>query len=240
MKKTELLGEDIEYTVRRSSKATIPRVDVSMDGVRAVIPEGSDKDPEGLLQEKAIQVIKSKKKFDRYREEIPKRKFQEGEFFPYLGEEHNVAVSSEHSDRKVEGEKLILPADEVKDTSIKRELEKLYREKAREIIEEILERYEDLRIEYKRIKLKNQKTRWASCSSRQNLNFNWRIAMAPKDIIEYVVVHELVHLEESNHSKRFWTKVSSILPDYKERAKWLKDHSPKLVFSEEDYTSSSW
>lgn len=211
-----------------------------MDGVRAVIPQGSDKDPESLLQKKAVQVMKSKRKFDRYREEIPERKFREEEEFPYLGEKHEVVVSSEHNERKVKNNSIILPAENVEKTSIRNELEKMYKEKAREIIKEILESYEDLGIEYQKLKLKNQKTQWASCSSHKNLNFNWRIVMVPREIIEYIVVHELVHLEESNHSKRFWTKVSSILPEYKERAKWLKKHSPKLVFSENDYTSNSW
>lgn len=235
MKKTTLLGEEIEYTTRYSDEATIPRIDVSINGIRVVLPQGTDKNPESLLQEKAVQVMENKKEFDEYKEKIPEREFREGEIFPLLGEDHKVVVSSEADTCKVEEGKLILPAKKVEKSSIKEELRMLYREQARKIIEEILEKYEELDVEYGKIKLKNQKTRWASCSSRRNLNFNWRVVMAPKEIVEYIVVHELVHLEESNHTKKFWSKVASILPDYKEKAKWLEEHSPRFVFSEEDY-----
>lgn len=234
MRETELLGEKINYSVRRSERATIPRVDVSIRGIRVVIPQGLNEDPESLLQEKAVRVMNSKKEFDEYKERIPERKFREGEIFPFLGEDHELIVSSDAKENKVEGDKLVLSAKKVEETGIKEELERLYRKKAGEIIGEILQDYEDLDMNYKEVRLKNQKTRWASCSSKENLNFNWRIVMAPRDIIEYVVVHELVHLEEKSHSKKFWIKVASILPDYKEKNEWLKEHSPKLVFSEED------
>ncbi|KXA90901.1 hypothetical protein AKJ57_03200 [candidate division MSBL1 archaeon SCGC-AAA259A05] len=235
MKETTLLGEKINYTVRKSERATIPRVDVSIRGIRVVLPEGVEEDPENLLQKKAVQVVKSKKEFDDYKDKIPERRFEEGETFPLLGEDHELVVSSETEDNKIENGRMVLSAQNLKDSSIKEELENLYKKKAREIIEDILEDYQYLNVDYNKIKLKNQKTRWASCSSLKNLNFNWRIVMAPKEIIEYIVVHELVHLEEKGHSKKFWSKVASILPDYKERVKWLEEHSPKMVFSEEDY-----
>lgn len=235
MRQTTLLGEQVDYEINRSKEATIPRIDVSIRGIKVVIPQGVNKDPEGLIQEKAVQVMKSKREFDRYRKRIPEREFKEGEIFPLLGKGHEVVVSSELGENRVEDGKMILSADRVGESSIKKELQGLYRRQARNVIEEILQQYQHLDINYENIKLKNQKTRWASCSSRRNLNFNWRIVMAPQEIIEYIVVHELVHLEEKNHSKHFWMKVASILPDYKERAKWLDKHSPTLIFSEEDY-----
>ena len=72
-----------------------------------------------------------------------------------------------------------------------------------------------------RITLKNQKTRWGSCSSARNLNFNWRLVMAPIEVLDYVVVHELCHLKQMNHSKAFWNEVEKVLPDYGIRKKWL-------------------
>lgn len=81
---------------------------------------------------------------------------------------------------------------------------------------------------FSRIFIKNQKSRWGSCSSAKNLNFNWRLMMAPLFVLDYVVVHELCHLKQMNHSKEFWAEVEKVLPDYKERKKWL-DENGKLL-----------
>lgn len=82
-----------------------------------------------------------------------------------------------------------------------------------------------------RITIRNQKTRWGSCSSKKTLSFNWRLMLAPPSILDYVVVHELCHLRHMNHSAEFWHCVEQILPDYKIRRKWLKDHGNELTLS---------
>lgn len=75
---------------------------------------------------------------------------------------------------------------------------------------------------YNKVNITNAQRRWGTCSSKGNLNFSWRLIMAPLSVIDYVVVHELVHLEEKNHSKTFWTKVKMLMPDYKKYEDWLK------------------
>ncbi|MCF7906626.1 M48 family metallopeptidase [Patescibacteria group bacterium] len=81
----------------------------------------------------------------------------------------------------------------------------------------------NINIEYKNIYIKNQKTIWGSCSSNKNLNFNYKIIYIPKELREYIIVHELCHLKEMNHSKKFWNEVEKIIPDYKERRKKIKN-----------------
>lgn len=77
-------------------------------------------------------------------------------------------------------------------------------------------------VSYNRITIRNQKTRWGSCSSDHNLNFNCQLMRLPEDVVDYVVVHELCHIKQMNHSKAFWGEVEKILPDYRERRKYLK------------------
>lgn len=82
---------------------------------------------------------------------------------------------------------------------------------------------------YTNISIRNQKTRWGSCSQTGTLCFNYRLMMAPPAVIDYVIVHELCHLTYMNHSKAFWGKVQSILPDYTKSRQWLKEHGHELT-----------
>lgn len=84
-------------------------------------------------------------------------------------------------------------------------------------------------VTYGRITIRNQRTRWGSCSSKGNLNFNCLLMLCPPEIRDYVVVHELCHRREMNHSPRFWAEVEKILPDYKEKQKWLKENGGRLI-----------
>ena len=87
----------------------------------------------------------------------------------------------------------------------------------------------EMGVSYGRITIRSQKTRWGSCSSKGNLNFNCLLALVPPDVLDYIVVHELCHRKELNHSERFWTEVGKVLPDYKIRKKWLKDNGANLI-----------
>ena len=82
-------------------------------------------------------------------------------------------------------------------------------------------------VTYGRISIREQKTRWGSCSTKGNLNFNWKLVLMPPEILDYVVVHELAHRIQMNHSAAFWAEVGKILPDYKERRQWLKVNGQK-------------
>ncbi len=104
-----------------------------------------------------------------------------------------------------------------------------YREQARKIFEERAAFYLPLTGgHYNTISVRDQKSRWGSCSSRGTLSFNYRLIFAPPVILDYVVVHELCHLTHMNHSKEFWDKVASVMPDYKIHRQWLKDHGQEL------------
>ena len=84
-------------------------------------------------------------------------------------------------------------------------------------------------VTYGRITIRNQKSRWGSCSAKGNLNFNVGLLLAPPEVLDYVVVHELCHRKEMNHSPKFWAEVSKLIPDYKQHEKWLKDNGRAII-----------
>lgn len=77
---------------------------------------------------------------------------------------------------------------------------------------------------YKSVKVNEAKTRWGSCGGNDSLNFTWRLILAPYRVIDYVVVHELMHIKQKNHSRKFWAEVKNLIPDYKKDEQWLKDN----------------
>ena len=107
--------------------------------------------------------------------------------------------------------------------------ERLYREQARIVFENKIAYYAKIMgVTYGRIAIRDQKTRWGSCSSEGNLNFNWRLIMAPAGVLDYVVIHELAHRKEMNHSRAFWNIVEEMMPEYRKYQGWLKENGRSL------------
>ncbi|MBE8540158.1 YgjP-like metallopeptidase domain-containing protein [Geoglobus acetivorans] len=179
-------------------------------------------------------ILKHRDWIERKRKEIlsrdpkaSKKEFVNGEGFLYLGKYYKLRI--------VEGQKEPLKLDNEFLLSkeylpiAKEVFVNWYREKAYEKITERVEWYAKIRgFDYNKVNITNAQKRWASCSHKRNLNFSWRLIMAPLPVIDYVVVHELVHLEEKNHSKTFWNKVKMLMPNYEKHKEWLKKNGHLL------------
>lgn len=226
---TKIEGLKIPYSVRKSDEASRARIDHKLGDFTVVIPDKQNKDPEKLLLSKKSWVRKKRKEYLRFKRKIPERDLTEGGEISVVGQKLGIRVEKNRSNEV--GENIILAKHLVKKTSLKDQLEKTLRKHAREVIEEKVEKYSsEVSEDYGKIYIRNQDTRWGSCSSKGNLNFNWRLILGPENILEYVVVHELVHLEEKKHDEEFWSKVRQIYPEYKRANRWLSEKSSELVF----------
>lgn len=152
----------------------------------------------------------------------------------YKGQCYDMLVEAKQgvSPQVVLGDKtLVLRVSEPDDmTLITQTLVNWYQHQTLEAVQALMPLYsKQMGVKPKRVTIKEQKKRWGSCSSLGHLHFNWRLSMAPQEVIAYLVVHELAHLVHMNHSKDFWTLVARHMPDYKVHQKWLKENAQAMM-----------
>ncbi len=190
----------------------------------------SKKDIKKLLWENEAWIEKKKQEVAQERELYPPKRWQQGELFYLVGNPYPLVIKeTPFSDAAyiVFKDEQIQISTPYKDPDFIREVMlDFYMKNAQQILPGRVEAYNEyLKLPVNKIVVKEQKTRWGSCTARGNINLNWKLVMADVKIIDYVVVHELCHFYEMNHSDAFWRNVGRILPDYKERRQWLKDNT---------------
>jgi predicted metal-dependent hydrolase len=197
----------------------------------SVIVRAPMKTPEKTIWEFVEQHrawIEKKQSEVRTRNIVQPKQYQSGETFMFLGESYRLEIV------KHQKQALVLDGTfklaESASAQAERVFERWYRAQARRILQERVDFYsKQYGFQYQGMKITSARTRWGSCSRGGSLNFSWRLILAPIEQVDYVVVHELVHTTHHNHSKRFWKKVQTVLPDFKQRQKWLKQHGPRLM-----------
>lgn len=182
-----------------------------------------------LLRRKAAWIIQKQRIIKASHLLNPPKEFVSGETFPYRGRQHRLKIEygcrRKDAGVKLKNSRLLVftisasPNPKI----IKNELHSWYREKAALFINERVRHYSaKFNFDSSKVIVANQTRRWGSCSYNNKLRFNWRIIMAPKALIDYVVVHELCHLKHKNHSDSFWKLLGMILPNYEETRDRLK------------------
>lgn len=228
----------IDYIIERSKRAT--GVKITVDAARGAVVTAPPNFTNGLIE----TLVREKSGWIRDRLEylallagcpVPRR-FEDGYLFLFLGKKYALRVEMNTGPALVwlaGGEiHVALPHREGKTAGAVREaLGRWYKEQARRIIKDRVEYLAELAsLQPAGVRVKTQKCRWGSCSARGNLNLSWKLVMAPLEIIDYVVVHELCHLVRMDHSADFWRRVALVCPDYKKRRRWLREYGPVLAF----------
>jgi predicted metal-dependent hydrolase len=185
---------------------------------------------EEVLQEKAGWILSKTQEVEDARALISTPRWEAGESLPYQGGSLPLRISHDPTPTgvRLEDEALILNLpfefpEFVTPERVRLELVGWYREQARRVLNNRVAHFQGhTGLRARVVRIKDQKRRWGSCSAEGALNFNWRLILAPPDILDYVVVHEVCHLRMLNHSAEFWRLVGSVLPDYRERRAWLR------------------
>src|SRR3954469_14976290 len=217
------LRRDIPYTIRRSPRARRVRVSVESDGsVEVVLPRrASERAARDAVRELEGWIERRRRTLARAAAEVAR---PEGTV-PYLGRHLRLVPQPGRERVHRRGDDLLVPK---RDTEAA--LERWYRRRARAEIGARLDAATGRHgTPYHGLTIRSQKTRWASCSSKGHMSFNWRLLLAPEAVLDYVVEHEVCHLERMDHSPRFWALLGSRVPDWREHARWLRRYGPTLV-----------
>jgi predicted metal-dependent hydrolase len=212
-----------EYRIRRSPRARRVRVTVDADGsVTVTLPRRApDKAAAEAVRELAPWIARRRRTLARVAAEVARP----AGTVPYLGE--TLALRPQPGRERVHrrGDVLLVP-----DGDPYPALERFYRRAARaEIARRLDAATARAGSRYAGLTIRGQRTRWASCSSEGKMSFNWRLLLAPPEILDYVVEHEVCHLEVMDHSPRFWGLLASRVPDWRTHAAWLRRYGPTLV-----------
>lgn len=183
---------------------------------------------EALVKRKQSWIREKRAFVYRRSLEIPAKDFSTGEEFLYLGNSYLLEIVPDQEKPLLLRDKFYL--SNLASNAAKRVFEAWYKGRASQVIQERVDMFARKNgFTYKRIRITRAKTRWGSCGPQGSLNFTYRLVMAPLEIIDYVVIHELVHLKVRSHSKTFWSDVEKLMPDYRYRIKWLKDNGHRLT-----------
>lgn len=218
-------GKTIPYTLKYGPRCRHARFEVASEtGLTAIIPRRYDiKKLPAFFEANKHWILYAIKKYCSRPVETAVHSRENS--IPYLG--RNIEVVSEqngdgvHPVRLAAGRLNVSP--EISGNgAFAAALESWYRKEASRIIKEKADIISTrMGLSYSRIAIKGMRTRWGSCSVKGNLNFNWRLVMFPEPVIDYVIIHELCHLKEMNHSKKFWSLVACECPDWQEKRHWL-------------------
>lgn len=227
---TQTIEFSVEYSKRKSIEIGVEIPDI----VKVVAPEGLS---EAIILEKVKKKAKwiVTKLFEIREVQYlrAKKEYVNGESLLYLGRNYSLQLEVDENLKKPIAKlyqgKFIITTPVKEQEALKLSMQEWYRNKTLEkVIEKVnyYEKYFD--IKPSDIKVKEQKKRWASCTVKQELMFNWRCSMAPSWVLDYIVVHEMCHMMHMNHSKEFWNLLERIMPDYQKKRDWLKVYGIKM------------
>jgi len=203
--------------------------------VEVKVPKGtSDESVIQLLEEKWDWIQQRMKEMKDRTLEPKEKVYDNGESFLYLGNAYPIQVSQDidiKQDNAIfEGDRLHIYVKQLEDERIKQALKRFYYQQCKALVERSIQTHQsNFKIKPRSIRISDNKRTWGTCDSRLQLTFNWRLAMAPLKVIDYVVVHEMCHMVHLNHDRSFWRLVGKILPDYEQRENWLALSSWKMI-----------
>jgi predicted metal-dependent hydrolase len=229
------LGQTLSFEINYKNRTSMGIYIDVYGNVEIQVPKGtSDELILQLLEEKWdwIQQKSTEMKDRTLGQKV--KVYDHGETFLYLGDEYPIQVSQDITIKQdyvvLEEDKLYIYVKELEDEKIKQALKRFYYQQCKTLVERSIRSYQsNFKIKPRSIRISDNNRNWGTCDSRQQLTFNWKLAMAPLKVIDYVVVHEMCHMVHLNHDRSFWRLVGKIIPEYEQMENWLALSSWKMT-----------
>jgi len=221
------MGETIRFEIKYKNRTSLA---IMIDGYGNIEIHAPKKTPDetillavedqwDLIQQKLTEI---KDRFNGPQEKV----YENDKTFLYLGNSypikifHDMNIAQDHV--VFDGEKLHIYVKQLDDEKMKQALTRFYYQQCKALVEKSISSFQrNFKTKPRSVTISDNKRTWGTCDSKQQLTFNWRLAMAPREVIDYVVIHEMCHMVHMNHDRSFWRLVGKIMPDYKEKEKWL-------------------
>lgn len=216
--KIEFENNIIEVNVQYGQRKKISLQVDSFGIISVKAPKGTSEEIIiNAVQQHGKLILEKLQMIEKAREIPQPREYEDEGKFLHLGKEYSL-----HE---------LIDIGDLNEEELKIKLKKFYFSNCKKIINERITRYQTvLRVKPKSIDIVESRTKWGSCRSDKKLTFNYRLAMAPIEVIDYVIIHELCHMHHMNHDRSFWRRVGSIMPDYKEQEAYLARHGRDMTF----------
>jgi len=226
-----LVVGDLSFEVRRSAQRRSMQITVDRGGELVLTaPEGCPAATmEGFVREKRFWIYTKLAEKEALRDTGPGKQYVSGEGFPYLGRNYRLLlVATQEAPVKLEQGRFKMARDAAEQG--REHMVRWYSEHARPWLAGRVERWQQrVGVEPTGVQVRELGFRWGSCGAGGRLNFHWRTILLPPRVVEYVVVHELVHLVEAHHAPTFWARVERAMPDYATRKDWLAEHGAGIA-----------
>ncbi len=224
-------GTLVSYTVKRSRRRSIA-LTIDERGLRVGAPgQASQRAIEAMLRKHDAWVLR---KLAEWQQRLPPpRHWQDGETLMLLGQPLRLTLVSGQREARVDGSRLIADSHWAQNAdNMKRQIPDWLRQQALDCFRERITHFHPLlKMPEPQVRLSNARTRWGSCHANGRIRLNWRLIQMPLCLVDYVVVHELAHLVEMNHSPRFWTIVARLVPDYKARRAEIRTEGHRYLMA---------
>jgi predicted metal-dependent hydrolase len=224
----------VSYSLRRSSKAKLIWLNIKRQkGLSVTIPSCYNaQELPHYLKSNTGWILNNLAKYSQETPAQSRIPLVSTNTVPYLGKSLEVTQKRDSQGDtavKLEKDRLIVCLSPTREKLSNLEVEGWLKEQAITIINNKAESFsKKMGLTFNRVRVRDQRSRWGSCSCRKNLNFNWRLVMAPEPVLDYVIIHELCHLKDMSHSRRFWKLVATHCPEWHDYRCWLDDHSLEL------------
>ncbi|MCA1032554.1 M48 family metallopeptidase [Bacillus timonensis] len=229
------LGETIRFEVKYKNRTSTSIAIDHYGNIEVSAPKGTPDDRVlQLLEDKWALILEKVNETKERTLGQQKKVYDHGETFLYLGKTYPIQIVQDGTNNQdyvlFEEEKLYIYVKQLEDDKVKQALKRFYYQQCKALVERSIKFYQpNFKVKPRGVRINDSSTTWGTCDSNLQLTFNWKLAMAPIEVIDYVVVHEMCHMVHLNHDRSFWRLVGKIMPDYKEKESWLALSSWKMT-----------